>query len=407
MLAIKPIDSKWFNLLRKNSESINEMKKILTILIISTLCFGVKAQKNKKEIKIGNSRVELIGDSLQILFRADIGKRAVKSGRTLIIAPLLSGNGYSWSLPAIAVKKRRAKVATMRRNWSEMAPDIEFDNATIVTRPGTIINYNTAVAWQEWMEGADIVAEGIDLGCCDFDDLSTVVLAENIAVLPYEPEIVLEPIVEEVIPEPSTGDKLAEKVSYIASVEEFETIEPGKLFDEDRENSLMLYFKQGKYDLDRFYGDNHNALLDLMTSIREIEQSSDSKVKGIFVAGFASPEGGFEFNDRLAWNRAVTVKEYILERSRLRTENVKIYNGSIDWKGLKMLVEQSDMYMKHQIIAIIDHTPIWDSQRQVGRLGELMRLDQGRAYRYMYKHFFPLLRNAAYIKIYYENIEKD
>ena len=38
-----------------------------------------------------------------------------------------------------------------------------------------------------------------------------------------------------------------------------------------------------------------------------------------------------------------------------------------------------------------------------GREVELMRLKGGRPYNYMFEHFFPLLRSAGYIRIFYES----
>lgn len=51
---------------------------------------------------------------------------------------------------------------------------------------------------------------------------------------------------------------------------------------------------------------------------------------------------------------------------------------------------------------IIDTTPVWDAAKKVGRLSLLMRLNQGRPYNYMKRHFFPKLRNAGYIKVFFE-----
>ena len=74
---------------------------------------------------------------------------------------------------------------------------------------------------------------------------------------------------------------------------------------------------------------------------------------------------------------------------------------------MRELVAASDMKDKRAVLNIIDNTPLWDSSRQIGRQGELMRLNGGTTYRYMYNHFFPQLRNATYIKIYYGNIKMD
>jgi hypothetical protein len=123
----------------------------------------------------------------------------------------------------------------------------------------------------------------------------------------------------------------------------------------------------------------------------------------IVIAGFASPEGSPELNDRLALDRAVAVKEFMMDNSSVEGRSIRIFNGGTDWAGLKKLVEESDIYRKQRIVDIIENTPVWDSRRGVGRRGELMRLDGGDPYRYMLTNFFPQLRQAAYIRVYYES----
>jgi len=54
------------------------------------------------------------------------------------------------------------------------------------------------------------------------------------------------------------------------------------------------------------------------------------------------------------------------------------------------------------VLNIIDTVPVWDATKNVGRLGLIMQLNQGKTYEYMKRHFFPKLRNAGYIKVFYE-----
>ena len=216
------------------------------------------------------------------------------------------------------------------------------------------------------------------------------------------PEIVIQTVaVEEKI---STGDKLAQSYSYIAPYEEFqESGDPVELSTDERKHAITVHFVQGGSAVSESYGDNRQALTDIMSSIRILENSVDSEVAVVTIAGFSSPEGNYEANQRLAARRAEAVKTYILGRSGVRSDQVRVYAGGIDWQGLRMLVEASDMPSRRAVLDIIDNTPVWDSQRQTGRHGELMRLDGGDTYRYMMREFFPRLRNAAYIKVYYRN----
>ncbi|MCC8061622.1 MAG: DUF3868 domain-containing protein [Rikenellaceae bacterium] len=379
------------------------MKKIL-LLILFTIALGIssQAQPSKKSVSFTDRKIELSGGTVTVQFRVDIGKRAAAGGRTLIYEPVLTNGTYRWSLPPVIIQGARARVAQSRHDWAA-GHAIVYDNPKYAGN-GSMLIYNAAAPWQLWMHGADLVIEGLDMGCCSESIISPLVVAENLDLPPVRRTVVEEVEVTEIVELPkTTGDLLAETVSYVRHASEMDSFEPGQLSDEDREGSLTVYFRQANLKVDPEVGDNYRTLTDMLGSIRRLQDSPDSRVSHVVVAGFASPEGSFDSNDRLAWNRAVAIKDYLLRNSDVPADRIQLYNGSEDWRGLYLQVEKSDLYDKSQILDIIDNVPIWDPVRKTGREKELMKLDGGRTYRYLYEHFFPKLRNAAYIKIYYEN----
>ncbi len=375
------------------------MKKIILFsLALLLTCAGVSAQN----ITVRDLQAVKTGEEVSVTFRAEIPRKTARSGETLVFVPVLTGDTYRWSLPAIVVEGRRARIANLRHDWAGGVPALEpaFADNTIVTKNGSSVSYSTVVAWQPWMDGADLAAEMLTMGCCSYNVLDGMTLAENLS-LPAPKIMRPQPVIVE--PVLTTGEKLAEAHTFIAPYSDFEKLAPGQLFDEDRENTLIVYFRQGKYDIDPKLEDNGKSLAEMITSIRTLQNSTDSRVRAVVIAGFASPEGTFAFNDRLAFDRAAAVQNHIRDYTGLPDDAIMLYNGSEDWRGLKILVEQSDMPSKQRVLEIIDTVPVWDPATGRGREEELMRIDGGRPYRYMYQNFFPLLRNAAYIKIYYDN----
>ena len=130
-----------------------------------------------------------------------------------------------------------------------------------------------------------------------------------------------------------------------------------------------------------------------------LQESKTSRVVRVVIVGSASPEGTLAFNDRLAWNRAVALKDFLLRNTAFPADSMTLFNGSEDWRGLRKLVAASDLYEREEILRIIDNVPVTQ-----GRELELMKLSGGRPYLYMLEHMFPELRNAAFIKVYYENL---
>jgi hypothetical protein len=222
------------------------------------------------------------------------------------------------------------------------------------------------------MEGARLVAEVLTVGCCSFmrgDDF---------------------PICEILLPKAEPLPVAAEAPAPVP------VPEPAAEPTEPVENLLyIVLFRQGRAEIDPSLDENAVTLEDMVRSLDDIDGGVN-----IVVAGYASPEGSFAVNDRLSRRRAEAVKRYLLLHTGLSADDITAYTGAENWDGLREQVEKSDMPCRDEVLRIIDTVPIWDSAARRGRESELMKLGAGVPYKYMYRHFFPLLRNAAYIKIY-------
>lgn len=163
--------------------------------------------------------------------------------------------------------------------------------------------------------------------------------------------------------------------------------------------SLRIDFARSSSTIERYYKENNATLVTLASVLRQIERSDNARIARIVIAGFSSPEGPLMENDRLAWERADAVREFIVTNTSVPFGRISLYNGSEDWRGLRALVEQSaEMESRYDVLRIIDTVPILS-----GRERRLMDLAGGIPYRYMKRYLFPKLRNAASIKVYYTN----
>jgi outer membrane protein OmpA-like peptidoglycan-associated protein len=219
----------------------------------------------------------------------------------------------------------------------------------------------------------------------------------------------------------NSGQRLAEQYSFLTSAagtdlpkQVLENSDDEKVIEralaEARKGSVSIYFKQGVRRIDRVFGNNEKNLHQLITVIQELCAAKDVKIAALIVAGFASPEGSPQLNERLAHARATSVRNYLVANTDVDSTVTRVFNGKADWLGLRELVAKSNMEQRDQIIDIIDNVPIEASmvetekgtKRIPGRMRQLMRLDGGKPYAFMLNYLFPELRQAAYIKIFYE-----
>ena len=377
------------------------MKRLFLIVFTLLLAsFHAKAQDTEEKIVVTGITVARTGDEVLVTFQARTKKNVVKSNYSYLFSPVITNGEYRVSLPAVIVRGKRAEIIQNRKQIFSEQP-AGYSNFQVI-RPGMQIDYFAAVPFQQWMEGAAMFMESRSWGCCSSENYPDKCLAEYI--LPPPP-----PVVKEVEPEPevkptqkSIGDSLALNFTFIFPNSQWD--ESNTIYNEDRERALIVYYRAGRSAIELDFRDNRMTLTILLAIINIILESNNSEVSRIVVAGFSSPEGPFAFNDKLAWERAVSIKEYIMKNTVVKSSNIILYNGSEDWRGLRALVAASNLHDKAEVLRIIDSVPIVSPDgKQKERLQQLKELNGGVSYRYIEENFYPLLRNGAYIRVYYDN----
>lgn len=153
---------------------------------------------------------------------------------------------------------------------------------------------------------------------------------------------------------------------------------------------LSLHFRLGLSLLERDYMEN-SGTLSLLHSLLG-DSLSASRIDTVTVFAYASPEGDEEYNRGLAVRRAAVVKSYLVGRySHLDRNRILTRPAGEDWTGLRRLVaEDADVPDREEVLALLNHASGSGRCKQL-----LQRLNCGYAYRYIYRHILPQLRNAT------------
>ena len=80
-------------------------------------------------------------------------------------------------------------------------------------------------------------------------------------------------------------------------------------------------------------------------------------LKNVEVAAYASPEGGFKFNDKLAGKRQSVSEAYVdkqLKAAKLGDASVDAHYTAQDWDGFKRLVQASNIQDKDVILRVLE-----------------------------------------------------
>ena len=103
--------------------------------------------------------------------------------------------------------------------------------------------------------------------------------------------------------------------------------EPVKRRDEVR--SARLQYRQDSYTTDPKFKDNARELADVQASIDAVKDNKDLTITGIYVTGYASPEGTVAYNLKLSERRAKTFTDYVKKQNT----GIPASLWYVDWKG--------------------------------------------------------------------------
>lgn len=362
------------------------MKKLVSTLLLSLLALSVLAQKDGKVI-INNLSIKKVDNTVQVSFDAMIPKLA--SDYQLRLTPVLFNDSQSKSLLPIVVMGK--KKADMNRRHNE---SVDEGNNWVAGKQKMVIPYKLSIAYEPWMNNLSLNVARTIQGCCEETPLSAFNLVSN-QLIHYD----IEPVVNIAIVKPKLSElqKFDQTAAFLYPAMDYDR--RYEVFEQQREKgALIVYFQQGYSSIEPTYKNNRQTLAQVNKALDLIEADPNASLKKIVIVGLASPEGSLAKNDILAEKRASSLKYFVGERVKYDPNLFELINGSEDWDGLKKLVENSRMPDRWQVLEIIENYSVTG-----GREHHLMNLKGGRPYFYMMDHFFPQLRNAGYVQIYYES----
>ena len=121
--------------------------------------------------------------------------------------------------------------------------------------------------------------------------------------------------------------------------------------------SARVQFRQKSSNISPDYKNNRAELDSVRQSILLVKDNNDLTNTGIYVTGYASPEGSFDYNMTLSERRAKSFTEYIKED--LKGIDPSVYHvdwKGEDWAGLREEVQKHPKLLKiDEVLNIIDN----------------------------------------------------
>jgi tetratricopeptide (TPR) repeat protein len=133
-------------------------------------------------------------------------------------------------------------------------------------------------------------------------------------------------------------------------------------------------------------------LEEINRTINVVKENPDTEITSISLHGYASPEGSYSNNTRLAKGRSEALKKYVMDKYGLSADMFKVESTPEDWAGLRAYVEKSNIALKNQVLELIDS----DMANLDAKENRIKALD-GQMYQALLRDCYPGLRHTDYV----------
>ena len=165
---------------------------------------------------------------------------------------------------------------------------------------------------------------------------------------------------------------------------------------ETLEEHFMMHFHWDKTNFDPDYLTNASELERLRSFVDGLDWNLVDRIE---MYSYASPEGVYEHNQYLSRGRSDTMLKYITENYPDMVPKLTTDPRGESWAGLWDYVE-ADTYLSEASKTAI--MKILDSDINVGT--KKWRLEHQADYKYLYKTYYPLLRNTGIMVVHFKRL---
>lgn len=270
-----------------------------------------------EQLKVENRSVEKVNRSVRVTADFNLDDMKLNTQHSLRLVPVIvSADGmHELSLDPIVVNgKVRSKVIERQLALGEA----QADNITFVRRdngkPQTL-HYIDEVPFKVWMLNGRLDLRAYVTGCAACDEGDELLATGGI--LPYQaPVLVVSPFVQ---PEEEEVKRRAE-------------VKMARLEYPVNGYNVLPDFRKNRAELDS-----------VQHSLETVKRNLNLTVTGIYVTGYASPEGTIDYNLRLSQRRAETFATYVQKQNpELKKDLWHVAWKGEDWDGFVAQVAQAE-----------------------------------------------------------------
>lgn len=315
------------------------------------------AQVPTDAVKVVDTDVARTDNNLFVKMDIDLSAyKGMQSNREVTITPLITAGEDTLRLEPIMVAGRNRYYLHLRQD--DKRPVKTLYRAGVAK----VVEYSANVEMQPWMDYSNLVLSAESCGCC-----GEPIAAAEIPVVPID---FVPPVFEPV----------------------FAFVTPTAELVKNRElrGSAYIDFPVNRTELYPNYRRNPEELAKIRATIDSVRYDKDVELKAMTFRGYASPEGPYNNNVRLAKGRTETLKDYVCNLYNFPRDIITTSYDPEDWGGLRRFVESSGLANREAILQIIDSNLAPDPKNE-----EIKRRFPEQ-YAFLLREVYPGLRHSDY-----------
>lgn len=337
--------------------------KIFKILAVFLLLTSVASAQNVKSLSVSDLQCGRDGSVFFVTMK--VNPKTIKNSinQRLEIVPVISSADSSKTveLPPVILAGKNMYYSTLR---NESADRINFLHRA---GKGDIINYSERVIYEDWMEDCIVSLDARQTGCCGTTKGEFDVPVARVNLKPRS---------------------FNAAFSYVAPLDTAE-----KRFN--LSGRANIRFIVNRTNIDWKYANNYVELDSILRTVNAVKENPDASVELIKLTGYASPEGPYDNNVRLAKGRVEVVKEYVRNNSPFPAEVYKTESVPEDWEGFKEWLKTCSLSKRDEMIAFID-----DPKVPIRTKNEAFMKRFPQDYPFILANVYPPLRHTDYLITY-------
>lgn len=339
---------------------------ITTTMLLLLATAPAAAQQNIAGGRVTANGVKAVkqGDNVTLSMDLVLDKLSLKPNKGLVMTPMIINGADTLKMPAIEVMGRKRYIYYQRNGATATA------KPAIVERrrngEAQTLHYEQTADYARWMRNGQIAMGLGDCGC--------------------QQDLLGQGVTDPVASTGLFGGPWNLNFAYVQP-------EAEGVKHRAESGSAKLNFVLDKYDIRERFGNNAAELAKIRRTIDLVRNDKDVTITGIKLHGYASPDGTYKHNEKLAANRTEALRRYLKNYyDKLPEDLFTATSTAEDWEGVRRLVDESDLKDRQALLDIIDDpnlTPDEKDRRFAQKHGAVYRSS-------FLKDIYPPLRRTDY-----------